>query len=218
MKVRFHYRVSWEFLRLVERLLFGFRIYGAEKVPKTGGVIIASNHISYNDPPVVGSAVPRELHFLAKEELFRNPVFGGLIRCYNAMPVRRATGDIAALKKAVRLLKEGKAMIMFPEGTRSLSGRFLKPKPGMGMIASMADVAVVPTYVAGTNDLRAALTRKRPLVVRFGDPFRAAEIRSRCSSDKETYIAISAEAMNRIAKLAEQEEKEGGRVDNEEAS
>jgi 1-acyl-sn-glycerol-3-phosphate acyltransferase len=88
----------------------------------------------------------------------------------------------------------------------------------MGMIASMADVAVVPTYVAGTNDLRAALTRKRPLVVRFGDPFRAAEIRRRCSSDKETYIAISAEAMNRIAKLAEEEGKEGGRVDNEEAS
>ncbi len=207
MKVRFHYRVSWEFLRLVERLLFGFRIYGAEKVPRTGGVIIASNHISYNDPPVVGSAVPRELHFLAKEELFRNPVFGALIRYYNAMPVRRATGDIAALKKAVRVLKEGKAMIMFPEGTRSLSGRFLKPKPGMGMIASRANAAVVPTYVSGTNDLRAALMRKRPLVVRFGEPFRPAEIRSRCGGDRESYMAISTEAMRRIVELAEEEGK-----------
>jgi len=70
----------------------------------SGGLIVASNHISYYDPPVVGSAVPRELHFLAKEELFSNPVFGALIRSYNAMPVRRAVGDLGAMKRAVGLL------------------------------------------------------------------------------------------------------------------
>ena len=204
MKVRFHYRISWEFLRLIERLLFGMRIDGTEHVPRSGGVIIASNHVSYNDPPVVGSAVPRELHFLAKEELFRNPVFGALIRSYNAIPVRRATGDVAAMKKAVRLLKDGKAMIMFPEGTRSLSGKFLKPKPGVGMIASMAGVPVVPTYVRGTNDLGAAFMRKGPLVVRFGEAFHPADIRARCESDKEAYMAVSAEAMERISRLAEE--------------
>lgn len=207
--MRFHYRISWKFLRLIERLLFGMRIHGDERVPREGGVIIASNHISYNDPPMVGSAVPRELHFLAKEELFRNPLFGALIRSFNAMPVKRATGDVGALKKAVRLLKEGKAMIMFPEGTRSLSGRFLKPKPGMGMIASMADVPVVPTYVVGTNKLGAAFTRKRPVVVRFGEVIYPAEIRSRYGSDKEAYMAISAEAMKRIMELAEEDSKEG---------
>jgi len=205
--VRFHYRISWKFLRFVERLLFGMRIYGDDKVPRAGGVIIASNHVSYNDPPMVGSAVPRELHFLAKEELFANPVFAALIRSYNAIPVKRATGDVGALKKAVGLLKEGKAMIMFPEGTRSLSGRFLKPKPGVGMIASMADVPVVPTYVAGTNNLGAAFTRKRPLVIRFGEPVIPAEIRSRSGSDKEAYMAISAEAMKRIKELAEEENR-----------
>ena len=205
--MRFHYRISWEFLRLLERLLFGMRIYGDEKVPRTGGVIIASNHISYNDPPMVGSAVPRELHFLAKEELFANPVFAALIRSYNAIPVKRATGDVGALKKAVRLLKEGRAMIMFPEGTRSLSGKFLKPKPGVGMIASMADVPVVPTYVAGTNALGAAFTRRRPVVVRFGEPVIPAEVRSRSGSDKEAYMAISAEAMKRIMELADEDKR-----------
>jgi 1-acyl-sn-glycerol-3-phosphate acyltransferase len=210
--VRSHYRISWEFLRLIERLLFGMRIFGDERVPLEGGVIVASNHISYNDPPMVGSAVPRELHFLAKEELFRNPVFGALIRSYNAMPVKRAAGDVGALRKAVRLLKEGKAMIMFPEGTRSLSGKFLKPKPGVGMIASMAGVPVVPAYVAGTNHLGAAFWRKRPVVVRFGEPIYPADIRSRCGSDKEAYMAISAEAMERIIELAEEdrEEREAG--------
>lgn len=205
--MRFHYRISWEFLRLLERLLFGMRIYGDEKVPRTGGVIIASNHISYNDPPMVGSAVPRELHFLAKEELFDNPVFAALIRSYNAIPVKRATGDVGALRKAVRLLKEGRAMIMFPEGTRSLSGKFLKPKPGVGMIASMADVPVVPTYVAGTNALGAAFARRRPLVVRFGEPVIPADIRSRSGRDKEAYMAISAEAMKRIMDLAEEDRR-----------
>ena len=111
------------------------------------------------------------------------------------------------MRKAVRLLKEGKAMIMFPEGTRSLSGRFLKPKPGVGMIASMAGVPVVPTYVAGTNNLSAALWRKRPLVVRFGEPIAPTEIRSGCASDKDAYMAISAEAMKRIMRLAEEEKK-----------
>ena len=208
--MRFHYRLYWEFLRLTERLLFGMRIYGDEKVPRTGGVIIASNHISYNDPPMVGSTVPRELHFLAKEELFENPVFGALIRWYNAIPVKRATGDVGALRKAVRLLKDGKAMIMFPEGTRSLSGKFLKPKPGVGMIASMADVPVVPTFVAGTNNLGAAFWRKRPVVVRYGEAIIPAEGRSRCESDKQAYMAISAEAMERIKALAEEDRRERG--------
>ena len=208
MKVRFHYRISWKFLRLLERLLFGMRIKGDERVPREGGVIIASNHISYNDPPVVGSAVPRELYFLAKEELFRNPVFGALIRAYNAMPVKRAASDVGAMRKALTLLKDGKAMIMFPEGTRSLSGKFLKPKPGVGMIASMAGVPVVPTYVTGTNHLGAVFWRKRPLVVRFGEPVYPDEVRSRCKSDREAYMAISTETMRRIIELAEDEKKE----------
>jgi len=206
--VRLHYRFAWVVIRFVERLLFGMRIHGDERVPREGGVIIASNHISYSDPPVVGSASPRELHYLAKEELFRNPVFGAIIRSYNAIPVKRAAGDIGALKKALRLLKDGKAMIMFPEGTRSLSGKFLKPKPGVGMIASMADVPVVPTYVAGTNNLRAALWRKRTVVVRFGEPIYPSEMRSGCRSDREAYMAISTEAMKRIMQLAEEDKKE----------
>ena len=92
--MRFHYRISWLFLNLVERLLFGFTVEGRALIPETGAVIIASNHISYCDPPVVGSGVPREVYFLAKEELFRNKAFGWLIRKYNAIPLKRASGDV----------------------------------------------------------------------------------------------------------------------------
>ncbi len=212
--MRVHYRLSWLFLNLIERLLFGFRVYGAENVPLVGGVIIASNHVSYCDPPVVGSAVPREVFFLAKEELFRNRAFAWLIKNYNAIPLRRWSGDIGAVRKAVALLNEGKAIIMFPEGTRSLSGRLLKPKPGIGLIASLASVPVVPTYVSGTNRLGHALVRLRPLEVRFAKPVLPQSFKDQGLQDKALYRAITEEVMRRIAKLREEANREKSQSDD----
>jgi 1-acyl-sn-glycerol-3-phosphate acyltransferase len=201
--VRFHYRISWHFLRLVERILFGFRVSGSDVIPKSGAVIIATNHISYCDPPVVGSGVPREVHFLAKEELFRNKAFGWLISQYNAIPLRRAVGDVGALKKAVGILREGKAVLMFPEGTRSLTGRLLKPKPGIGMIASMAPAPVVPAYVTGTNRLGSAFLRRARLSVSFGEPVMPA-VGGADEGGRDRYIEVTEEVMRRIADLAEE--------------
>lgn len=205
--MRFHYRISWLFLNLVERLLFGFVVKGRNLVPKTGAVIIASNHVSYCDPPVVGSGVPREVYFLAKEELFRNAAFGWLIRQYNAIPLRRSVGDVGALKKAVGLLKKGHAVLMFPEGTRSLSGRLLKPKPGVGMIACMTSTPVVPAYVTGTNRLGDAFLRRTRFVVSFGEPLTASDLESVREPDKEFYGRFTEEVMRRIACLAEAEDQ-----------
>jgi 1-acyl-sn-glycerol-3-phosphate acyltransferase len=202
--LRAHYKISWLLLNLVERVVFGFRVAGREMVPRTGPVIIASNHISYADPPVVGSAVPREVHFLAKEELFANRAFGWLISRYNAIALRRAVGDIGAVKKALELLREGRAVIMFPEGTRSLSGKFLKPRPGVGLIACMAQVPVVPTYVTGTNRLGRVFLRKAELKVSFGPAVLADSLPGPCASDRERYQKIAEEVMRRIANLAEE--------------
>jgi 1-acyl-sn-glycerol-3-phosphate acyltransferase len=208
LDLRFHYRVSWLLLNFLERVLFGFRVTGRERVPISGAVIIASNHVSYCDPPVVGSAVPREVYFLAKEELFRNKAFGWLIRQYNAIALRRAVGDIGAVKKAVELLKQGRAILMFPEGTRSLSGRLLKPKPGVGLIACMAGAPIVPAYVTGTSKLRDAFLRRVGLTVVFGEPLGAGEFREVCSSDHERYEKLTEEVMRRIEDLA-QKTREG---------
>jgi 1-acyl-sn-glycerol-3-phosphate acyltransferase len=186
----------------VERCLFGLRVTGAELVPRSGAVIIASNHVSYSDPPVVGSAVPREVYFLAKEELFANPVFAWLIRRYNAIALKRAVGDIGAVKKAVELLKQGKAILMFPEGTRSLGGRLLRPKPGLGLIACMGGAQVVPAYVTGTNSLGQVLLRRRKLAVSFGEPVDATEFGDRAASSHERYSRLTEEVMKRIENLA----------------
>ena len=199
--MRLHYRLSWLFLNFVERVLFGFVVTGEERIPKTGAVIIASNHISYYDPPVVGSGVPREVYFLAKEELFRNRVFGWFISKYNAIPLRRSVGDVGALKKAVSLLKQGRAVLMFPEGTRSLTGRLLKPKPGVGMIASLTASPVIPAYVRGTNRLRGALLRRTRMEVAFGEPIVPPPPGT--GAGKEIYGELTLKVMRRIAELAE---------------
>jgi len=201
--LRFHYRVGWLLLNFLERLLFGFRVTGRELVPRSGAVIIASNHVAYADPPVVGSAVPREVYFLAKEELFRNPAFGWLIRRYNAIALKRAVGDIGAVKKAVELLRQGKAILMFPEGTRSLSGRLLRAKPGLGLIACTAEATVVPAYVMGTNNLAAVFLRRSRLAVAFGEPVAAARYAGGGSSDRERYEKLTEEVMRRIEDLAQ---------------
>jgi len=206
--LRFHYRASWIFLNLVERLFFGFRVINAQVIPKTGPVIIASNHISYCDPPVVGSAVPREVYFLAKEELFRNPLFAWLIRQYNAIPLRRSVGDLAAIRKAVDLLSQGKALLMFPEGTRSLSGKLLKPKLGIGMIAMLASAPIVPAYVRGTNRIGKAFMRKCKLEVRFAEPLLPMSLDFPSDDKKARYTYIAEEVMRRIESLSHEAEKE----------
>jgi 1-acyl-sn-glycerol-3-phosphate acyltransferase len=132
-------------------MLFVFRIkrVGYENVPKEGGVILAFNHRSNWDPPIAGLATKRHLTFMAKEELFKNPLFGALIKALGAFPVRRGKGDISAIKGALKILGDGKAMLMFPEGHRIKDGRKVKAKPGVAMIAHRARVPIVPVCIDG---------------------------------------------------------------------
>lgn len=131
--------------------LSGRRIQNLDHVPLEGGLIVASNHISFWDPPLIGSAVTRELYFLAKEELFATPVLGPLIRSLNSIPIRRGTADLSGIARAVEVLKQGGALLMFPEGGRMLDGELHPARPGVGMMAVQADVAIVPCYISGSN-------------------------------------------------------------------
>jgi 1-acyl-sn-glycerol-3-phosphate acyltransferase len=156
------------------RLFFRLEVVGPGLVPATGPVLLVSNHVSVLDPPFVGGAAPRPLYFMAKEELFRIPLFGRLIRALNARPVRRDGSDTRALKAALAQLEEGHALLVFPEGTRGEEGQPLREgKAGVGMLAVLSGAPVVPVYVSGTG---AALPRGRSLPrpsrvrVTFGPP------------------------------------------------
>lgn len=187
------------------RLVFRLEVRGTDHVPMTGPVLIVSNHVSLLDPPVVGGASPRTLCFMAKAELFEIPLFGRLIRALNARPVRREGGDARALKAALRVLEEGQALLVFPEGTRGQEGVVREGKPGAGMLAVASGAAVVPAYVSGSGR---ALPRgrflPRPAKVRvtFGPPvsFKAEAVGGR----KERYREATEEMMRAIATLGMQ--------------
>jgi 1-acyl-sn-glycerol-3-phosphate acyltransferase len=190
--------------RSLTRILFGLllriKVTGAENVPLEGGLIIASNHISYFDPPVVGSFVKRETFFFAKDKLFEIPVFGRVISRVNASPVKRGTIDRDALEWAVATITAGKALVVFPEGTRAREGKFLSPKSGVGMMAIRAGCPIVPVYVHGLNKFKACLLGKEKPLITYGEPLSADWVHS-FPDTRESYKQIAQQVMERIAGL-----------------
>jgi 1-acyl-sn-glycerol-3-phosphate acyltransferase len=195
------YRVLRYLLAALVRLLFRLEVRGREWIPASGGVMIVANHASLLDPPIVGVAAwPRALHFLAKAELFRIPLFGRLIRALNARPVRRGGADPAALREGLRILAGGGALLVFPEGTRSRDGTLGEGKAGAGLLALHSGAPVVPAYIEGAGR---ALPRGRvvpvPTRVRvtFGPPLRLGRAggparRARCQeASREMMAAIA---------------------------
>lgn len=196
---------------LALRLLARLEGRGAEHVPRDGALIIVANHSSFLDPPIVGAVTPRPLSFLAKEELFRIPLFGRLIHALNARPLRRAGADARALRTALRVLEEGRALLVFPEGTRGDEGTLRPPKAGAGMLAVLSGAPVVPVYIAGSGYVWPRgrnVPRPGKVIVRFGRPlrFERGEGRER----KGRYEAASRAMMDAIAALKQSGEP-GGR-------
>ncbi len=134
------------------RKVFRIKVSGEENIPPSGAYIVASNHRSYLDPPVLNAVFPEPLFFLAKEELFRPPL-GWLIRHMRAVPVRRGSGDVAVLELSLEVLHRGCPVCVFPEGTRAQPGKFLRPKVGVGLLAVKSGVPVLPVYIGGTDEL-----------------------------------------------------------------
>jgi 1-acyl-sn-glycerol-3-phosphate acyltransferase len=139
--------VCWVYCGFFIRL----KVSGKENIPKKGGFVLASNHISYLDPLVLGFACPRDLNFMAKEELFRNSFFGRMIRSVGAFPVKRKTADLSAIKEAVKRVRSGKGLVLFPEGGRGDGMELRKPEAGIGFITAKAQAPVIPAFIKGTE-------------------------------------------------------------------
>jgi 1-acyl-sn-glycerol-3-phosphate acyltransferase len=191
---RWYFFVLWVARHIVLRLFSGgLKIIGQENIPREGPVILAPNHVSFFDPPVVSCGSPRCVAFLAKEELFKPPVFGPLIRSLNAFPVKRGAGDTSAVRLALEKLAEGHCLIMFPEGTRG-DGRTLGAmQSGVAMLAKKSGAQVVPVGVYGTHKILPK-GKKLPgfsrLRVAYGKPFTYAEA-SVAGDDKENRRAFN---------------------------
>jgi len=177
------------------RMLFRFRVLGAENVPLEGGLVVAANHLSNFDPPILGIAMPRPVFYMAKKELFAMPVLGTLIRHMNAFSVDRQVGGTAALRASLRMLKEGRCVGIFPEGGRNVSGT-REEKAGAAFLAAASGVPVVPAAIVGTRKLRPF---GRVTVV-FGEPIHI--VRNRKSDDDDLEKG-AAQIMQRIRALEE---------------
>ncbi len=164
---------KWSVVSPGLHLLLQGRIYGADQVPKTGPLLVVSNHASDFDPPLVSNCVGRPVAFMAKEELFQVPVLSTLIRWYGAYPVKRGAADRAALRSTLNALKAGWAAGIFLQGTRTPDGRITDPKLGAALIASKAQVPLLPVSLWGTHNILAKgqrWPRPAPVTVRIGAP------------------------------------------------
>jgi 1-acyl-sn-glycerol-3-phosphate acyltransferase len=184
---------------------------GLERLPRTGGLIVASNHGSFWDPPVLGATLPRELFYLTGAEFFAVPGFGALIRSLNAIPIRRGVADLTGLERVVGLLREGGAVLVFPEGGRMKDGRLHPARPGLGHLVSRARVPVVPVHVAGTNHIRRCMARRERVRVSVGEPlpetlwFPAGAPSTRTGRD--LYPQVGDRVMQEIALLRRRQEE-----------
>lgn len=203
------YRLGWSFFRLMYATYFRWRVYNSERVPLTGSVILAANHMSYLDPPLVGSALSRPINYMARESLFRFPVVNQVLRSWNAVPVDRDGGGARGLKNILDRLRAGGGIILFPEGTRSRDGKLQPARSGIGLIVAKTDAPVVPVRVFGSFEAWGRdkiFPRPHRVMVKYGQPMRFEKLRAEAATCdkvrlKQIYQEIADELMAEIAKL-----------------
>lgn len=184
--------------------VFGrWEVIGRKNIPTEGGVLICANHVSYIDPPVLGAAATRQVHFMAKTELFRIPVLGFLIARVGAFPVKQKSADRAALRRALELLSEGRVVAVFPEGTRNRDPLNLMPaEQGVGLIALKSRAPVIPAALVNTEKLLppgARFLRFARVKVVFGQPVDISDLYD--STGREAVEEVGRRIMTAIGSL-----------------
>jgi 1-acyl-sn-glycerol-3-phosphate acyltransferase len=203
------YYTGWLLFRLMYATYFRWRVFNPERVPLQGPVILASNHASFLDPPLVGSGLKRDINYLARESLFRYPGVGTLLRSWNSVPVDRDGGGARGLKAILDRLLAGGAIILFPEGTRTQDGQLQKARSGIGLTVIKSAAPVVPVRVFGTFEAygrKIKIPRPHQVTVKYGRPMDFAELRAEAKTCdkarlKQIYQQVADEIMAAIARL-----------------
>ena len=205
------YFTGWCLARLIFATYFRWRVYHPERVPLQGPVILASNHASYLDPPLVGAGLKRTINYLARASLFRFPGFGAVLRGCHAVPVDRDGGGAAGLRTILDRLLAGEGIILFPEGTRTYDGKLQPAHAGIGLTVIKSTAPVVPTRVFGTYDAfgrHIRYPKPRRVAVKYGEPLHFETYRREartCSKQrlKEIYQQVADDIMTAIGNLKE---------------
>jgi 1-acyl-sn-glycerol-3-phosphate acyltransferase len=206
------YRTVWLLSRALFFTYFRGRYFHPERVPLAGPVILAANHASFIDPPLIGAGFNRTVNYLARNTLFHNPLFGALLRQLSVVPVDRDGGGGAGLKAILDRLLNGGIILLFPEGTRTSDGKLQNAKSGIGLTVIKSTALVVPVRLCGTFEAygrHMKFPRPRRVTVSYGEPLDFKTLREEariCSKPrlKEIYQQTSDDIMAAIARLEPQ--------------
>jgi 1-acyl-sn-glycerol-3-phosphate acyltransferase len=196
------YWLGYTLSATIARAAFQYRAYGRENIIEEGPAIMAANHQSYLDPPLVGITCRNELFFLARKTLFEKRFLGAIISRVNALPVDLTRGDLTALRAIMNLLKEGHRTVIFPEGTRSLTGQIQQARPGIGMIIARTLAPVVPMRIFGSFEAwpKGGKIRPHPITVVVGKPLRFKK-EDFAAHNREVYQKTSEQVLAAIAAI-----------------
>lgn len=197
------YWCLWLLFRVIGRICFRLRFDGQEHIPLKGGLLIAANHASFLDIPLLGSGIPRRVAFLGRQDLFPVPGVREVCRWLGWIPIRPDRLDRAGFRRAIRLIKDGKVVVIYPEGMRTRTGQLSPGKPGLGTIVAATGCPVLPAYISGTYEalpMGSWRLRCHPVRVAFGKPLEF-HVEAHRLHRKELYRHISRTVMERIAQL-----------------
>jgi len=185
------------------RILWGLRVEGRENIPPHGAAVVACNHRSLLDPPIVGCTLGREAGFLAKRELFESPLVAALVRSLNSIPIDRSRLSREKMGELADWLDTGRLLVMFPEGTRSKTGELGRPKPGIGVLLARKPVPVIPAWLEGTDSPFRNLFRRGRMRIVYGVPHAIPE-EAGPSEPRARARAITEVVMDHIRALQEE--------------
>jgi len=196
------YWIGHTIFRAAAKAFFRYQVVGREKLVQTGPVLIASNHESFLDPPLVGIAYDHPVYYLARKTLFKGPT-KWLYPRWNAIPVDQEAPDMSSLKKIIKMLRGGEQVVVFPEGARTLDGKLQPGAPGVGLIAAKSNATIQPVRIFGAYEALprgSGRLRFHPVTIVVGDPVTLTD-QERKTRGREGYQAISDRIMGEIAKI-----------------
>ncbi|MBL7069629.1 MAG: 1-acyl-sn-glycerol-3-phosphate acyltransferase [Candidatus Omnitrophica bacterium] len=197
------YFISRNLFKIGLLVFFKYRVTGRENIPKKGPFIMASNHVSYMDPPAIGAASRKRLYFISSEHLCKNRLLAFWYKSVGCLIIKREESDHSMMKKILHYLKEGKPIAIFPEGTRSEDGAIKEPLSGAGFIALKSQAPVIPCFVKGTEKALprgAKAFKKSGVTVYVGSPIDPKDFKFE-GKKKDSYRLFSKKIMNCIAQI-----------------
>jgi len=197
------YRIGHTVFRAFARSFYDFRVIGEENLKMEGAALIVANHVSFLDPPFIGQAFDEPLYFFARKTLFNHPLAGRILRSWQTIPIDRDKPDASSLKATIRLLKSGKKVLMFPEGTRSPDGYLQKAEAGVGLFIAKSSAPVLPVRIYGSYEAYprgAKFIRPAQIRLVVGKPY-VPDLKAHQAEGRNLYQSLADEVMERIGGL-----------------